>query len=60
MNHKHYCKAIDHPKANIRCVSMSDNDLWFVLFWVDESSLMVKYCPFCGKKAEIEAENEKI
>lgn len=53
---KHFCKAVDHPKANIRCVSFSDNDQWFCLVWVDESSLLVKYCPFCGKKA---GENKK-
>ncbi len=52
----HYCKASDHPKANIRCVSMSDNKKWFVLFWVDESSLMVKYCPFLWRKSRKQGE----
>jgi hypothetical protein len=52
MEEKHCCKAIDDPKAFIRCVSFIDNSNWFNLIWVDGSSLMVKYCPFCGKKAE--------
>lgn len=49
---KHYCKAVDDPLANIRCVSMPDSKKWFSLVWVDESSLLVKYCPFCGQNVE--------
>lgn len=57
MKKKHYCTAVDHPNANIRCVSFTDTDLWFCLIWIDESSLMVKYCPFCGEKADKKVSN---
>lgn len=49
---KHYCKSVKHPEANIRCVNTSDSKKWFCLFWIDESSLLVKYCPFCGENVE--------
>jgi hypothetical protein len=49
---KHFCKAVNHPNANIRCVSLIDSNKWLCLFWIDESSLLVEYCPFCGKKAD--------
>lgn len=52
MSKEHFCKAVDHSKANIRCVSISDCSIWFCLFWIDESSLLVKYCPFCGESVE--------
>jgi len=58
MKPKHYCKAVDDPKANIRCVSFIDNDEWFALYWIDESSLLVKWCPFCGQHAESYKEKE--
>jgi hypothetical protein len=50
-NPKHFCKAVNHPNANIRCVSLIDSNKWLCLFWIDESFLLVEYCPFCGKKA---------
>jgi len=49
---KHYCKAVDHPDATIRCVSVIDSKIWFCLIWIDGSSLLVKYCPFCGESVE--------
>jgi len=45
---EHKCYAIDHSEATIRCVSFTDNASWFNLVWVDGSSLLVKFCPFCG------------
>jgi hypothetical protein len=54
---KHCCKAIDHPKATIKCVSLTDSKKWYALFWLDGSSLFVKFCPFCGKNVERENEN---
>lgn len=48
---KHFCKAVDHPDAKIVCRSFSDSRTWFNLIWQDGSSLMVRYCPFCGVNA---------
>lgn len=60
----HYCKAVDHPKAHIRCVSVRDSKNWFCLIWIDGSSLLVKHCPFCGENVEklnncIQSDGEK-
>lgn len=50
---KHYCTAIDNVHS-IRCVSFTDNKHWFCLVWIDGSSLLVKYCPFCGESVDSE------
>ncbi len=48
---EHYCKAVDHPKALIKCIGVPDSNKWLDLVWWDGSRLLVKYCPFCGQKA---------
>lgn len=55
---KHFCKAVDHPDAHIRCVEVIDSNKWLCLIWQDGSNLFVPYCPFCGGKAEIEEEEK--